>query len=84
VAERPSRSRLYGNGVRAMLNNLSEQVRECHQHAELCAWRASVQTESQLKDIYLEMGQHWLMLARSHEFTERLEDFSNETKRRAD
>ena len=56
-----------------MLNNLSEQLRECHRHAELCAWRASVQSDSQLKDIYLEMEHRWLMLARSHEFSERLE-----------
>jgi hypothetical protein len=67
-----------------MLNNLSEQIRECRRHAEHCAWRASVQTESQLKDIYLEMEQRWLMLARSHEFTQRFDDFSNETKLRTD
>jgi hypothetical protein len=67
-----------------MLNNLSKQIRECHLHAELCALRASVQTDSQLKDIYLEMEQRWLMLARSHEFSQRLDDFSNETKRWGD
>jgi hypothetical protein len=67
-----------------MLNNLNVQIRECHQHAELCAWRASVQTETQLKDIYLEMEQRWLRLARNHEFSQRLDDFFNETKRRAD
>jgi len=33
---------------------------------------------------FLEMEQRWLMLARSYEFTERLEDLSNETKRQAD
>jgi len=67
-----------------MLDNLSEQVRECHRHAELCAWRAGVQTDSQLKDVYLEMEHRWLTLARSYEFTERLSDFSDETKRRVD
>jgi hypothetical protein len=67
-----------------MPNNLSEQVRECNRQAGLCAWRASVQSESQLKDIYLEMEQRWLMLARSHKRNQRQEDFSNETKRRAD
>jgi hypothetical protein len=67
-----------------MLNSLSDQVRECHRHAELCAWRASVQPESQLKDVYLEMEQRWLTLARSHEFSQRLDDFSNEAGRRAD
>jgi hypothetical protein len=67
-----------------MLNSPSERVRECHRHAELCAWRASVQTESQLKDIYLEMEQRWLMLARSHEFSQRLDDFYKKTERQAD
>lgn len=67
-----------------MLNNLSEQVRECHRHAEQCAWQASVHTDSKLKDSYLEMERRWLTLARSYEFTQRLEDFSNETKRRID
>jgi hypothetical protein len=70
--------------VQAVLNNLSEQIRECHLHAELCALRASVQTDSQLKGIYLEMEQRWLMLARSHEFSQRPDDFSNETKQRVD
>jgi hypothetical protein len=35
-----------------MLNNLTEQLRECHRYADLCGRRASVQTDSQLKDIY--------------------------------
>jgi hypothetical protein len=68
--------------VRAMLNNLSKQVRECHLHAEHCARQASVQTDSKLKESYLEMEQRWLTLARSYEFTERLSDFSDQTKRR--
>jgi hypothetical protein len=67
-----------------MLNSLNDQIRECHRHAGLCAWRASVQPESQLKDVYLEMEQRWLTLARSHEFTQRLDDLSNEATPRAD
>lgn len=67
-----------------MLNNLSEQVRECHRHAEHCAWQASVQADPKLKESYLEMEQRWLALARSYEFTERLSDFSDERKRRVD
>jgi hypothetical protein len=67
-----------------MLNNLSEQVRECYMHAEHCARQAAIQTDPKLKDDFLEMEQRWLVLARSCAFTERLEDFSNETKRWVD
>jgi hypothetical protein len=31
-----------------MLNNLSEQVRQCHSHAEHCAQQAGVQTDQKL------------------------------------
>jgi hypothetical protein len=67
-----------------MLNNLSEQVRQCHLHAEHCAHQASIQTDPKMKDDFLEMEQRWLTLARSYEFTERLADFSDETKRQID
>jgi hypothetical protein len=67
-----------------MLHNLSEQIRECHMHAEHCARQARVQIDPELKDAYLEMEQRWLMLARSYEFTQRLADFSDETKRQVD
>jgi hypothetical protein len=67
-----------------MLNNLSEQVRECHRHAEHCARQAGVQIDPKLKDDFLEMERRWLMLARSCEFTQRLADFSDETKRLVD
>jgi hypothetical protein len=53
-------------------------------HAEYCARQASVQTDPKLKDDFLAMERSWLALARSYEFTQRLEDFSNETKRRID
>jgi hypothetical protein len=63
-----------------MLNNLSGQVRQCHWHAERCAHQASLQTDPKLKENFLEMEERWLILASSCEFTERLDDFSNETK----
>ena len=66
-----------------MLNNL-EQVRECLQHAEHCARQAAAQTNSKLKEDFLEMEQRWLFLARSYELTERLGDFSDEAKRDTD
>ena len=69
---------------RVVLNNLSEQIRECLQHAERCARQAAAQTNSKLKEDFLEMEQRWLFLARSYELTERLVDFSDEAKRDTD
>jgi hypothetical protein len=66
-----------------MLNNLSEQVRECLQHAEDCARRAAAQTDAKVKRDFLDLERRWLSLARSYEFCERLGDFSGETKRRS-
>jgi len=67
-----------------MLNNLSEQVRQCHLHAEHCARQAGVQIDPKLKNDFLEMEGRWLMLARSYEFAQQLADISDETKRRPD
>jgi hypothetical protein len=70
--------------VRVMLNNLSEQVRECLQHAEGCAQRAAAQADPKLKQDFLQLEQKWLSLARSFQLTERLTAFSGEAQRRAD
>jgi hypothetical protein len=67
-----------------VLNNLSEQIRECLQHAENCARKAAAQTDSKLREDFLELEQRWLFLARSYELTERLGDFSDEAKRDTD
>jgi len=66
-----------------MLNELSEQIRECLQHAEDCAQKAAAQTDSKLKEDFLDMERRWLFLARSYKLTERVTDFSAETKRQA-
>jgi hypothetical protein len=70
--------------VRVMLNNLSEQVRECLRHAEGCAQRAAAQADPKLKQDFLQLEQKWLSLARSFQLTERLTDFSGEAQRQAD
>jgi hypothetical protein len=67
-----------------MLANLSEQMRDCLQHAEDCARKAAAHTDPTLKQDFLDSERRWLLLARSYEFTQRLGDFSNETKRQAD
>jgi hypothetical protein len=64
-----------------VLNNLREQIRECLQHAENCGRKAAAQTDSKIREDFLELEQRWLFLARSYEFTERLGDFSDEAKR---
>ena len=66
-----------------MLNNLSEQVRECLQHADDCARQAAAQTCAKLKEDFLDLERRWLSLARSYEFSDRLDDFCGETKRKA-
>jgi hypothetical protein len=66
---------------RVVLNNLSGNIRECFQHAEDCARKAAAQTEPRVKQDFLDLEQRWLSLARSYEFTERISDFSDETKR---
>jgi hypothetical protein len=67
-----------------MLKNLSEEIRECHRHAEDCERQAAAQTDPKLKADFVQLAQRWLFLARSYEFTERLTDFSDEAKRASD
>jgi hypothetical protein len=67
-----------------MLNNLSEQIRNCYQHAEDCARKAAEQTDPRLKQDFLDLELRWLFLARSYGFTDRLTDFTSENKRKAD
>jgi hypothetical protein len=67
-----------------MLNNLSEQIRKCLEHAEDCAHKAAAQTDQKLKQDFLDLERRWLVLVQSYEFTQRLGDFSDEAKRKAD
>jgi hypothetical protein len=59
-----------------MLENLSDQVRECLRHAEACARQAASQSDPRLRQDFLDMEASWLRLARSYELTERLTDYS--------
>jgi hypothetical protein len=63
-------------GGRVVLNNLSEQIRDCLQHAEDCARKAAVQTDPRLREDFLRLEKRWLDLARSMEFAERLNSFT--------
>ena len=66
-----------------MLNSLSEHVRECLRHAEDCARQAAAQACPKTKEDFFDLERRWLALARSYDFTERLDVFCGETKRQA-
>lgn len=58
-----------------MLQNLSEQIRECLRRAEECKRLAETALTATGKADYLDMERRWLSLARSYEFAERLSNF---------
>jgi hypothetical protein len=58
-----------------MLQNLSQQIRDCYQHAEECRRRAIAQADPELRKDFLELERRWLKLARSYELAERLAKF---------
>jgi len=67
-----------------VLNDLSEQVRECLQHAEECARKAAQQHDRQLRQDYLDLQRKWLSLAQSFQTSERLVDFISEARRKSE
>jgi hypothetical protein len=73
-------SRVLRPGLRVVLINLGEDIRECCRHAEDCARKGNAQPDPKLKQDFLDLEQRWLFLARSYEFTQRLTEFLDETK----
>jgi hypothetical protein len=61
-----------------MLQQLSEQVRECHRRAGEAKAQAEETTDPALKRSYLDLEDRWLFLARSHMFTESLQDLADQ------
>ncbi len=61
-----------------MLNKLSDDIAECYRHADECARKAMSECDARLRQDLLDMERRWLFLARSYEFTERLNSLSNE------
>jgi hypothetical protein len=59
-----------------VLNKLSEQIRDCLQHAEDCARKAAAQSDPVLRKDFLLLEKRWLGLARSFEFSESLNNFT--------
>ena len=65
-----------------MLQNLSEQIRECLRRAEECKRLSKTALGAPSIESYLEMEQRWLNLARSYEFAERLSRFTEPSRKR--
>jgi PAS domain S-box-containing protein len=59
-----------------LLKNLSEQVRLCHERALEARQQAERAVDPARKAQFLELERSWLLLARSHQFSDRLEDFT--------
>jgi len=63
-----------------MQNNLSEQIRDCYRHAQVCALKAAEQTDPNLKQDFLVIEQRWRSLAGGYEIAQHLTGFSDENK----
>ena len=68
-----------------MLEQLSDQLRECYELAAEAKARADATDAPAFKAEFLEVERRWLTLARSYEFSDRLGDFAatNSERRRA-
>jgi hypothetical protein len=64
-----------------VLQNLSEEIRECLRMAEECKRKSRAAWSPSAIQEYLEMERRWLDLARSYEFTEQLSRFTEPLKR---
>jgi PAS domain S-box-containing protein len=60
---------------RALLQNLSEQIRHCHERAAEAREGAEASRDPEAKADFVTMERRWLLLARSFELGERLDDF---------
>jgi hypothetical protein len=64
-----------------MLQNVSEEIRECLRRAEECKRLSKTALSASGIQDYLEMEQRWLNLARSYEFTERLSRYTGHSRK---
>jgi hypothetical protein len=60
-----------------MLQDLSNEIRECYQRAGDCRRRAEETTDPATKRDFLEMEKRWLSLARSYDFADQISRFTN-------
>src|SRR5262249_49050771 len=59
-----------------MLQQLSQQVRQCYERAAEAKQKAGATGDRVFKADLVDMEKHWLVLARSYAFTESLGDFT--------
>jgi hypothetical protein len=65
---------------RAMLNNLTAEIRDCLWQAEECAREAAeLPDDSSFRHDFLELQNRWLELAGSIDFGEQLDSFTKST-----
>jgi hypothetical protein len=57
-------------------NELTEKIRDCYRHAEFCRGRAREQSDSILRQDFMDCERRWLLLARGYELAERMEALS--------
>jgi hypothetical protein len=57
-------------------NALTENIRDCYRHAGFCRGRAEEQSDPLLRQDFLDCERRWLLLARGHEFAQRMEALS--------
>ena len=67
-----------------MLSNLSDEIRRCYERAHECGRKAQAAFNEESRQDFLTLERNWPALAQSYEFTARLADFNNETKRQRD
>jgi hypothetical protein len=67
-----------------MLQNLSGEIRECLHRAEECRRLSKTALTASAIEDYLNMEHHWLTLARSYEFSERLSSFTDYRRKARD
>jgi hypothetical protein len=65
-----------------MVQDLSDEIRECYRHADDCRRRAGEATDPGTKEHYLAMEQRWLGLARGYAFAEKLSRFTDPFSKR--
>jgi PAS domain S-box-containing protein len=61
-----------------LLENLSDEIRLCYERAVEAKEHADQVLDPEAKADFLNMERRWLLLARSYEFGERLDDFTRE------
>jgi hypothetical protein len=70
-----SGARVWGGAV---IDDVSEEIRECLRHAQVCARKAAEQLDPELRRDFLKLEKHWLTLARSMGFSEQSSAFTKQ------